>query len=374
MKKNMVSLVLAALLVLSMATAFAEAQELPYDFSAQAQAYLEYIGQNLTNRNVTPEGEDVAEGNTHDETMEWIISELKAAGYTDEQIKCETVTAEDYSGAKCPIANIELTVEGQQPEKQIIIGAHYDGDGAGDNGSGIALMLSTACGLANEQPLYTVKYVFFDGEEIGLVGAHLYAEAMTEEEVASTEFMINIDSVAFGDYCNVYGGAMDAETKEVTQTSAYELAMDKAAALGMKTYTTEDLDGYYAANGAGPEIEELALYTNPWTASNPAPANADYVSPTTGDWSDHADFKYLGIPYLYMEATNWYAEGDGGPDAYTGYFETADASLGYDGMFMNTEYDTLENLNSFFPGRSLAHFQVFSPLLGSLVMNPASAE
>ena len=41
-------------------------------------------------------------------------------------------------------------------------------------------------------------------------------------------------------------------------------------------------------------------------------------------------------------------------------------------MFMNTEFDTLENLNDFFPGRSLAHFNVYSPLLCALVLNPVA--
>ncbi len=367
--KKMIAPVLALTLLLC---CVASAEETTYDFSEQAETYLTYIGTNLTNRNVVAEGEEEDPTSTHEETIEWILSELKNAGYADEQIVHETEMSSSYDEKKYPVTNIVLTVEGQDTSKQIIVAAHYDGDGVGDNGSGTALLLSTACGLAGETPLYTVKYIFLDGEEVGLVGAENYVNAMSEEEIASTVFMVNIDSVAFGDYCNIYGGVAD-ENGNVTQTEAYDLAVTTARSLGINVYTTEDLDGYYAANGEGPAIETNALYTNPWTSANPAPANAGNVSPTTGDWSDHAAFKYAGIPYLYLEATNWFAAGDGGEDAYTGYFEVSDASVGYDGMFMNTEYDTLENLTTLYPGRSLEHFRVFSPLLCKLIMQPVAA-
>ena len=347
---------------------------LPYDFSQQSQAYLEYIGVNFNNRNVVADGESPDENNTHEATVNWILSELKNAGYTDEQITCVTENGQGDLGDTYPVQNIIVTVIGADASKQIIVGAHYDGDGIGDNGSGVALLLATICGLVNEQPQCTVKYVFFDAEEVGLVGARVYAESMTDAEIASTLFMVNIDAISFGDYPNIYGGFQDEETGEVTQMEAYDLACAKAEALGFTVYTTSDLDGYYAANGTGPAIEEKALYTNPWTVANPAPANDCVYSPTTGDWSDHTDFKYLGIPYIYFEATNWYTTGDGGTDAYTGYFETANTTMGYDGMFMNTEFDTLDNLNSFFPGRSLSHFEVYSPLLSSLILNPLTAE
>ena len=366
MKKILV-FVLALAMVLS-CTAFAEEEK--YVFANEAEAYLEYIGANLNNRNVVAEGEEEDPTSTHEETIQWILSELTAAGYTEDQIVHETEMCEAYGGTY-PVTNIILTVPGADESQQIIVAAHYDGDGVGDNGSGTALLLATAVGLAGETPACTVKYIFIDGEEVGLVGAQKYAESMSEEEIAATKFMVNMDSLAFGDYCNIYGGMMD-EDGNVTLTDAYDLAVTTARSVGINVYTTSDLDGYYAANGEGPAIETNTLYTNPWTSENPAPANANNVSPTTGDWSDHAPFKYLGIPYLYFEATNWYAAGDGGEDAYTGYFEVSDASVGYDGMFMNTEYDTLENLTTLYPGRSLEHFEVFSELLSALIMNPVS--
>jgi hypothetical protein len=83
-------------------------------------------------------------------------------------------------------------------------------------------------------------------------------------------------------------------------------------------------------------------------------------------------FSDVGIPYIYFEATNWYTDGDGGEGAYNGYFDTQETDIGEYGMFMNTEYDTLENLNKYFPGRVKQHFELYGPLMESLVLHPGT--
>ena len=370
--KKVLSIVLMLALLGVSTVAFAG--ENTNNYAYLAQAYLEYIGGHLQDRNITAIGEEVSEDNRHQATMDWIVGVLKDVGYDEAQIEVTSDEAESWNGEKTyPVQNIVLSIEGRQTDRQVIVGAHYDGDGVGDNGSGIALRLATAVGLYGQQPLYNAKLVFFDGEEYGLFGSRAYVASMTEEEIASTLYMVNMDALAFGDYCNLYGGTQN-EDGTVTDTEAYELALAKADALGINVMDTEALDGYYAENGEGPKISALTVYTNPWTLANPAPLNADYVSPATGDWSDHAPFKNAGIPYIYFEATNWYAEGDGGEDAYTGYFETSNPEIGEYGMFMNTEHDTWANLNEYFPNRSVDHFTIFSPILSSLILNPADAE
>ena len=106
-----------------------------------------------------------------------------------------------------------------------------------------------------------------------------------------------------------------------------------AEELGIKTCRTEDLNGYYAKYGHGPTVEENTIYTNPWTFENPSPVN-------------------FGDPEL----------------DYSGFYETADTNIGDSGMFMNTKYDTLENLEKYFPGRAQEHFKIFSPLLCKLIL------
>jgi len=333
-----------------------------YDFSDKAMKYLEYIGKNLAVRVMDEDPDD----NKHDEAVAWIKEELIKAGYKDSQIE-EQKGECDYG----KINNIILSVEGKDTSKTIIVGAHYDGDGCGDNGSGTALLLATAVGLVDITPYYNIKFVFFDAEEVGMEGSYLFVENMTEEEIANTAFCINMDALSFGDYANIYGGNaenLDNDDESDDLLGAYNLAVRIGQNLGIKVWGPDALDGYFNEHGTGPEIEDNALYTNPWTKNNPAPINHWVNSPATIPASDHVPFDEKGIPYVYFEATNWFAAGNDEYIAYTGYYETYDTSLGDGGMFMNTKYDTWENLNNFFPGRARKHFEIYSKLLSALLM------
>ena len=347
-----------------------------YDFSEQALGYLAIIGERFPCRTLDEEGSQ------HDAFADWLESELVACGYSEDQIEEQRFQV-DGAGDGMQGRNIVLTVPGSSPMGQIVVGAHYDGDGIGDNGSGVALLLATAAGLVDETPYFTIKYVFFDGEEDGLLGSMHYSELMTPEEVCDTVYMINLDSLAFGDFCHIYGGVYgdDYDAGYITlvegeplgeprQTEGYAFAADVAQDLGIDVMRTAELDGLFEQRGRGMDVSEGegVLITNPWTDAHPAPENMLAPSPATYGASDHAPFAAKDIPYIYFEATNWWAEGVYPYFAYTGYIETYDASLGDGGMFMNTEFDTLENLDLLFPGRAEAHYRLYSPLLSALLL------
>lgn len=79
----------------------------------------------------------------------------------------------------------------------IIIGSHYDSvsgtPGADDNASGCAMSLLLARQLRHLQLRHTIRYVFFDSEERGLVGSSYYASHMQEP----CDFMVNFDMVGY---------------------------------------------------------------------------------------------------------------------------------------------------------------------------------
>jgi hypothetical protein len=301
------------------------------EFGQQAYAYLQYIDENLPDR-------DCFEGENTVEAQEWIVSELEAAGFDPDQIDVVDFTFEDEDEEEYTSQNIVATLPGQS-ETQIIVGAHYDGYGAGDNGSGVALLLETACRLVQGDELaQTVIFIFFGAEENDGDGSAAYADAMTGEEVADTEFMINMDSIIAGDFCYLYGGVADFKNRKVVDLDAFD-----------KVYAISQRLG-------------LGLHLNPWTFENPAPGFSvpDYPSPSVGDWSDHISFAERGIQYVYFEASNWEIPG---PDRqYDGDSETRDA-----GRIMHTDNDTLQKIEEFFPGRVLYHLQVFSLLLNAVL-------
>ena len=343
-----------------------------FDYSQRALEYLEVIGERYPNRSAADAASE------HDAAGDWIISELRAAGYADGQIEEQRFRGDSMLGGEVSGRNIVLTVPGSDESLRIVVGAHYDGTGVGDNGSGTALLLATAVGMHDITPAATVQFVFFDCEEDGLLGSNYHAGQMTEDEVAQTAYMINLDSLAFGDYCNLYGGVscnyadeflfFDEAPEEPRETGAYDFAASTAESLGLGVYRTDDLDGYYAEHGTGPEIEEGTLYTNPWTIDNPAPENFVAASPTTINASDQTAYALRGIEYIYFEASNWYAASDMGLDNYLGYMETYDTSIGQGGQFMNTKHDTLAELDAYFPGRAEQHFKLYSPLLSALIL------
>ena len=346
-----------------------------YDLTSRAMEYLTKIGTDFKVRNIDGEDSD----NKHDDFIDWLKSELQKSGYPAESIEEKPFTVEyypkDISGR-----NIVLTVPGADESRQIIVGAHFDGDGVSDNGSGVALLMAAADKLVGTKPQYTVKFIFFDGEEKGLLGSSDYSGNMTKEEVDSTLYMVNIDAVLFGDFCNINGGVYgedylangffpteDGSVPEVRQTEGYDFAADVAESLGYKVYRTKDLDGVFDGK-KGKDVEANAFFTNPWTKDNPAPENMIAPSPATIPVSDHAGFADRGIPYISFESVNWWAGKPGSELAYTGYIETYDLSLGEDGMFMNTEYDTLENVTTIFPSRAEEHFKMYSELLSALIL------
>lgn len=376
MKEMFFSVIALAVTLCMMISAqvIAEENDEPASVIAQdAQQYLTYIGTHLQNRSAVTDKTKADQDNAHEKTIEWIIAELESAGVSSDQIQKQVFEkASDSYTYAC--TNIVVTLKGRSDARQVIVGAHYDGDGCGDNGSGIAFLLAEIKWLHQAELPYQVILIFFDAEEIGEFGSEYYVKNMSQSDISKTLFMVNIDSIAFGDYCNLYGGIQDDSIKTVIETRAYELAMEKAKELGMTAYLTPDLDGYYAEHKAGPEIDVNAVYTNPWTYEHPSPVDEGnvpaYASPSTGYWGDHIAFEEAGIQYIYFEATNWYAKGDGGNDAYTGYFDTDNRAIGKDGMFMNTEYDTLDNLNTYFPGRALQHFLLYSAILTKVLQEP----
>ena len=301
------------------------------EFGRQAYAYLQYIDENLPDR-------DCIEGEDTEDAIAWIVSELEAAGYDEDQISVEDFTFEDEEEDEYTAQNIVVTLPGRA-ETQIIVGAHYDGTGAGDNGSGAALLLETACRLVQGEELaQTVVFIFFGAEENDTDGSAAYADRMTDEEIENTAFMINMDSIVAGDFCYLYGGVADFRNQRV-----------------------EALDAFHKVFAIGERLG-LGLHMQPWTFENPAPGFKvpDYPSPSVGDWSDHISFAERGVQYVYFEASNWEIPG---PDRqYDGDSETADA-----GRIMHTDNDTVARIEALFPGRILYHLQVFSLLLHTVL-------
>jgi Zn-dependent M28 family amino/carboxypeptidase len=91
----------------------------------------------------------------------------------------------------------------------LVIGGHIDsvaaGPGANDNASGTAVTLELARVMATRPTPYTLQFVGFDAEEIGLVGSSSFVSRLSEEQRRAIVAMVNLDMVGVGDSSLVGG-------------------------------------------------------------------------------------------------------------------------------------------------------------------------
>ncbi len=84
----------------------------------------------------------------------------------------------------------------------VVLGGHYDTvpdvPGANDNGSGIATLLTIAREIADREYPFTVRFIAFGAEELGLHGSQYYVGQLSDEEIASTVAMLNFDALGSG--------------------------------------------------------------------------------------------------------------------------------------------------------------------------------
>lgn len=127
------------------------------------------------------------------------------------------------------------------PEKSILVGAHLDGhdisQAAADNGGGSAVILEAARALAKHRDLVpkTVRFVWFTGEEIGLLGSNSYAQAHAGEAEA-IEFVFNCDVAGGGGTPGIATMGFE-ETRKRFLEYAGELGMPFRVAAGVMPYS-----------------------------------------------------------------------------------------------------------------------------------------
>ncbi len=105
--------------------------------------------------------------------------------------------------------NIVGLIKGKtQPDSFIVFTAHYDhlgmfGEhtifpGANDNASGVAMMLDMAKYFKTNPPKYSIAFIAFAGEEIGLLGSYYYTQnpLFPLEKIS---LLLNIDLMGTGD-------------------------------------------------------------------------------------------------------------------------------------------------------------------------------
>jgi alkaline phosphatase isozyme conversion protein len=271
-------------------------------------------------KTLTDMGPRVAGTDQEAQAAEAIADVFAGFGYPTET---QPFTETDDNGGTIDSANV-VAVKSGKSAQEIIVGAHYDsadvGLGADDNASGVAVMLEAAELVKNVPTPYTIRFIAFGAEEAGLLGSYAYLNQMSQAEFENTIAMINLDSLAAGDITYVYS--------------------DEGQQAALRDWMLE------WAFGNGLDLQTIH--------------NVDLSEDDGGGVSDYAAFRDAGIPFVYFEATNWTL---GDQDGYT----QVDPQYGDKGKIWHTGDDTLEYLDTHFPGRVDQHLDLFVTVLFNIL-------
>ncbi|PHS09513.1 MAG: leucyl aminopeptidase [Kordia sp.] len=129
-----------------------------------------------------------------DNAKNWLKAKYLSYGYTD--IVEDTFTTGGSSTTNIVVTKVGLVY----PNTYVIIDGHYDtinGVGANDNGSGTTLILEIAKQLANVPTEYSIKFINFSAEEIGLKGSQHYVNNVVNATNPKLDIrlVLNIDQI-----------------------------------------------------------------------------------------------------------------------------------------------------------------------------------
>ena len=161
------------------------------------------------------------------ERMTVLVGQLRAAGFNP------TVETFEGGGRAGPMQGSNVVVTIGDGPKEILLTAHYDAvklrdgtmsQGVVDNAGSVVALIEAAKILRDKPLSHRVRVIFFDQEELGLVGARKWIEA---HGVANVAAVVNSDVAAYGDTL-MYGqnnGAQSAFVTRATQELCAERAM-----------------------------------------------------------------------------------------------------------------------------------------------------
>lgn len=107
-----------------------------------------------------------------------VVLEFSHLGYSPE---IHTGFACDEYGSCASVNNVVAVLPGEQESPAVLLAAHYDsvaaGPGASDDGAGTATVIEIARALkAGPRPRHSIVLLVDDGEEAGLIGAHVFVD------------------------------------------------------------------------------------------------------------------------------------------------------------------------------------------------------
>ena len=268
------------------------------------------------------------------ETAQWIMGQLRALGYSNEQIRMQEFTTDaarlrpqqnplhsfnvNPQNIRGRSQNVILTIPGQS-EQKIVVGAHYDSypyPGASDNAASVGVLLEMAARLRYLDNYYTIELVFFGAEESWWIGAFYYLYRLSAAARNRIVLMINVDILLDGD--------------------------NLIFAVG------------HGTNRSAPNTNLMTAQINMIAESQNALHNARLNAVPRGLSinSDHVPFFDAGITVMFIFGADY--------DTPGGRF--------FNNRLFHTPRDCIHYINANFPGRTQRNLRVFSMFLEEVLL------
>jgi hypothetical protein len=107
--------------------------------------------------------------------------------------------------------NVIAESKGGDPNSVLVVDAHLDaiyGAGMLDNASGSAAILDIAQQMKNVKPRNKMRFIWFGGEELGLLGSDYYINSLSPTELSKIGYDLDADVLATPNYV---AGVLDPE-------------------------------------------------------------------------------------------------------------------------------------------------------------------
>jgi Zn-dependent M28 family amino/carboxypeptidase len=128
------------------------------------------------------------------------------------------VSVDGFINAGVHTNNIIAESPGGRSDRVVVVGAHldsvYEGPGVNDDGTGTATLLETAEEMheLGITPVNKVRFIFFAGEEQGLLGSDYYVSQLSKKEIKNISVMLDYDMLASPNYARlIYDGNGDEQ-------------------------------------------------------------------------------------------------------------------------------------------------------------------
>jgi Peptidase family M28/PA domain len=124
----------------------------------------------------------------------------------------------EYQAGTPPVMNLSIHVvvdpnredynliaesKGGDPNHVVVVDAHLDaiyGAGMLDNGSGSVTILDIAQKMRKVKPLNKLRFIWFGGEELGLLGSHYYVDNLSSSQLSRIRYDLDADVTATPNY------------------------------------------------------------------------------------------------------------------------------------------------------------------------------